>query len=82
MVVKCRRPDLFPSIVHVDGTSRVQTVSREDNPEFRELLEMWYNETGCPMLLNTSLNIKGEPILNDKNQILEWEEKHKVKIWT
>jgi|TARA_R100000027_G_scaffold6668_1_gene5231 carbamoyltransferase len=82
MVVKCRRPDLYPAIVHVDGTSRVQTVSKEDNPEFRELLEMWYKETGCPMLLNTSLNIKGEPILNDKDQIIQWEEKHKIKIWT
>ncbi len=82
LIAKCRRPDLYPAIVHVDGTSRVQTVSKEDNPEFRELLELWYENTGCPMLLNTSLNIKGEPILNSKDQIQEWEEKYNVKIWT
>ena len=49
LIAKCRRPDLYPAIVHVDGTSRVQTVSKEDNPEFRELLELWYEKLGCPM---------------------------------
>ena len=82
VVAKCRRPDLYPAISHIDGTSRVQTVSKEDNPMFRELLEIWYKETGCPMLLNTSLNIKGEPILNNKAQINDWEEKYGIKIWT
>ena len=62
---KCKFPEQFPAIVHVDGTSRVQTVSKTDNPGFRRLLEQWYTETGCPMLLNTSLNIKGSPIVND-----------------
>jgi carbamoyltransferase len=81
-VVKCKRPDLFPAIVHVDGTSRVQTISKKDNPEFRELLEIWYEKTGCPILLNTSLNIKGKPILNDESQIEEWQNIYKVKIWT
>lgn len=81
-IVKCKRPDLFPSIVHVDGTSRVQTLSRKDNPKFRELLEIWYEKTGCPILLNTSLNIKGKPIINSMSQIKEWEQLYKVKIWT
>lgn len=81
-VVKCKRPDLFPAIVHVDGTSRVQTLSKEDNPQFRQLLEIWYEKTGCPMLLNTSLNIKGKPILNSKSQVKEWEKLYNVKIWT
>lgn len=62
---KCRYPDRFPAIVHADGTSRVQTVSKSDNPGFRLLLEKWYAATGCPMLLNTSLNIKGSPMVND-----------------
>ena len=62
---KCKFPEQFPAIVHVDGTSRVQTVSKTDNPGFRLLLEQWYKKTGCPMLLNTSLNIKGSPIVND-----------------
>ena len=82
VVAKCRRPDLYPTISHIDGTSRVQTVSKEDNPMFRELLEIWYKETGCPMLLNTSLNIKGRSILNNKPQIKDWEERYGVKIWT
>jgi carbamoyltransferase len=63
---RCRYPELYPAIVHADGTSRVQTVSAADNPGFRRLLERWYAETGCPMLLNTSLNIKGQPIVNDE----------------
>jgi len=80
--VKCKRPDLFPAIVHVDGTSRVQTLSKKDNPKFRKLLELWYEKTGCPMLLNTSLNIKGQPIINDETQAREWENLYNVKVWT
>lgn len=62
--VKCRRPDLFPAIVHVDGTSRVQTVNKNSPSIIRPILEAWYAKTGCPMLLNTSMNIKGEPLVN------------------
>ncbi len=57
-------------------------LSKKDNPEFRKLLELWYEKTGCPMLLNTSLNIKGEPIINDQFQVNQWEQLHKIKIWT
>lgn len=69
---KCKYPDKYPAIVHVDGTSRVQTVNETDNIHFRELLELWYQKTGCPMLLNTSLNVKGQPIVNDMKDITEW----------
>jgi carbamoyltransferase len=62
-IATCRRPDLFPAIVHHDGTSRVQTVPK-DGSGIRELLEKWYLMTECPMLLNTSLNIRGEPMVN------------------
>jgi carbamoyltransferase len=61
----CLEPDKFPAICHVDGTSRVQTVP-QDGSGIRELLEQWYLLTGCPMLLNTSLNIRGEPMVNDR----------------
>lgn len=71
MVYNCRRPDLFPAIVHVDNTSRVQTVPKDGSP-FRQLLELWYKETGCPMLLNTSLNIKGQPMVNDHADAKNW----------
>ena len=63
-VVKCKHPDKYPSIVHKDGTSRVQTVTYKQNKGLYLLLTAWYEETGCPMLLNTSLNIKGQPIVN------------------
>jgi len=64
-VASCRRPDLYPAICHVDNTSRVQTVEA-DGSGIRSLLEAWYERTGCPMLLNTSLNIRGEPMVNDR----------------
>lgn len=63
-VADCRQPTLFPAIVHADGTSRVQTVPA-DGSGIRQLLEAWHARTGCPMLLNTSLNIRGEPMVND-----------------
>jgi carbamoyltransferase len=65
VIATCRRPDLFPAIVHHDGTSRVQTVP-DDGSGIRELLEKWNVLTGCPMLLNTSLNIRGEPMVNNR----------------
>lgn len=71
MVYRCRDPQLYPAIVHVDGTSRVQTVPKDGSP-FRKLLELWYEKTNCPMLLNTSLNIKGQPMVNDHKDALNW----------
>ena len=64
-IAACHRPDSFPAVTHVDGTSRVQTVEA-DGSGIRRLLEVWYKETGCPMLLNTSLNIRGEPMVNNR----------------
>ena len=78
---KCRKADEFPAIAHVDGTSRVQTVGRNDNTGFRELLERWYAKTGCPMLLNTSLNIKGKPMVNDKKDAEKFAKKYKLKVY-
>lgn len=63
-VAPCRRPAEIPAVVHVDGTSRVQTVGAEDNPLLRELLLGFEQRTGCPVLLNTSLNVRGEPLVN------------------
>lgn len=60
----CRTPHALPAVIHADGTSRVQTVPN-NGTGFRKLLEAWYEETGCPVLLNTSLNIKGKPMVND-----------------
>ena len=78
---RCRYPHKYPAIVHADGTSRVQTVSKQDNPGFRQLLEEWYELTGCPMLLNTSLNIKGRPIVNTEQDARAFKEKYGVRVW-
>jgi carbamoyltransferase len=80
-VVRCRTPDLIPGVVHVDGTSRVQTVSAEDNPVFRQLLEAWYKASGCPILMNTSLNIKGEPLVNTWEDAERFQKRHNIKIF-
>jgi carbamoyltransferase len=80
VVARCRRPDLYPAIVHRDGTSRVQTVPQDGSP-FRQLLELWYAKTGCPMLLNTSLNIKGQPMVNDHADARNFEHQYDVKVF-
>mgnify|MGYP001373687442 FL=1 len=71
----------FPAIIHHDGTSRVQTVRKTDNPGFYELLKEWKKQTGCPILLNTSLNIKGQPIVNDSADGKAFENKYGVKVF-
>ncbi len=78
--VKCLQPDKIPSVVHADGTSRVQTVSKEQHPGLHMTLRKWYWDTGCPVLLNTSLNIKGQPLLNDETDILNWESTYNFGI--
>jgi carbamoyltransferase len=79
VIARCRNPDLFPAIVHYDGTSRVQTVPA-DGSGIRQLLEAWYAKTGCPMLLNTSLNIRGEPMVNDRADADRFEQLYNVKV--
>ena len=80
-VAHCRAPDVYPAICHVDGTSRVQTVAK-DGSGIRQLLEAWYAETGCPMLLNTSLNIRGEPMVNDRADADRFETRYDVKVYS
>ncbi len=79
-VARCRNPNEFPAIVHVDGTSRVQTVPKYDNSGIRRLLEKWYALTACPMLLNTSLNIRGEPMINDRSDADRFEKLYGVTV--
>jgi len=80
VVARCRTPELFPAIIHRDGTSRVQTVPNDGRP-FRKLLELWYKETGCPILLNTSLNIKGKPMVNNHADARNFERHYGVKVF-
>lgn len=67
---KCKRPDFIPATVHIDGTSRVQTVD-ENNPLLYKILKEWLKQTGCPVLLNTSLNVKGKPLVNSRQDLGE-----------
>jgi carbamoyltransferase len=53
----------IPAVTHVDGSARVQTVDARRNPRFRALLERFFARTGCPVLINTSFNVRGEPIV-------------------
>ena len=76
----CTHGKDFPAIIHYDNTSRVQTVRKSDNPGFHELLTEWKKQTGCPMLLNTSLNIKGQPIVNDREDGKAFTKKYGVKV--
>jgi carbamoyltransferase len=54
----------IPAVTHVDGTARLQTVRAETAPRYHRLIERFGQATGVPVLLNTSFNLKGEPIVN------------------
>ncbi len=62
--IPVRKRELIPAVTHIDGSSRVQIVDKETNPLFYRLIEKFYQITGIPLLLNTSFNLKGEPIVN------------------
>ena len=81
-VVDCRDPESFPAIVHKDGTSRVQTVNFEQHPGLYQLLTAWYKKTGCPMLLNTSLNVRGKPMVNNQTHAADFEREYGVTVIT
>jgi carbamoyltransferase len=78
-VAHCKKPNEFPAIIHKDGTSRVQTVPN-DGSGIRQLLEEWLTLTGCPLLLNTSLNIRGEPMVNNKADAIRFEKEYGIKV--
>ena len=61
-VVRQNRSSI-PAVTHVDYSARVQTVCEEDHPEFWRILDAFYQLTGCPVLVNTSFNVRGEPIV-------------------
>jgi len=79
-VAYCKEPKKYPAIVHADGTSRVQTVSKDCSSGIRQLLEAWFEWTDCPMLLNTSLNIRGEPMVNDRQDAVRFEKLYGVRV--
>lgn len=77
--VKVKRPRDIPAVVHIDNTCRIQTVNEENNAHLFSLLTLWYKKTGCPLLLNTSLNTKGQPLINYDQQAIEFAAKYKIE---
>jgi len=63
--------DLLPAITHVDGTARLQTITREENARYYDLIARFGALTGVPVVLNTSFNVRGEPIVCDHADALE-----------
>lgn len=72
--------DNLPSITHVDGTARVQTVKKEDNPKFYEILREFEKFSGVPVLLNTSLNLSDEPIVETPEDAMKLFNRSKTDI--
>ena len=68
LVAPVKKPEKIPAVTHVDGTGRLQTVSKEINPLFYDLISKFYKTTGVPVLVNTSMNVRGEPIVNTLEQ--------------
>jgi len=75
MLIACQASEKarqeIPATVHVDNSCRVQTVRQDLNPKFYALLEAFLEHTGCPVLLNTSFNVKGQPIVNTPLQAID-----------
>ena len=63
LFIKPIKKKLIPSVTHVDGSGRLQTVSKNSNPSFYNLIKSFYKKTGIQVLLNTSFNVQGEPIV-------------------
>ena len=71
----------YSAICHVDGTARVQTVQK-DNSNMRNIIEAFYERTGCPIVLNTSLNIRGQPMVDDEVDANNFTKEYGVKVIT
>ena len=67
-VCDVKQPEKIPAVTHIDGTARLQTVSKESNPLYYELINEFYALTDVPVLINTSMNVMGEPIVNTPEQ--------------
>ena len=68
LVAPVKKPEKIPAVTHVDGTARLQTVSKDINLLFYNLITEFYKITGVPVLINTSMNVRGEPIVDTPEQ--------------
>ena len=67
-----KQADKIPAVTHVDGSARFQSINEKTNPNYYRLLKAFYKLTGVPVLLNTSLNGNGEPILETPEEANEF----------
>ena len=79
-VVRCKQPQQYPGIVHVDGTSRIQTVTAAQHAGLYQLLQQWHAATGCAMLVNTSLNVKGQPLVNSEHDAMAFQQAYGITV--
>lgn len=78
----CKKGDELPAIVHADNSSRVQTIKANEKGTIMGLiLQKWYEKTGCPVLLNTSLNVRGKPMVNDAGDAFEFANNYHVPVF-
>ncbi len=70
LVARVKKPDKIPAVTHVDGTGRLQTVSRNINPLYYDLINKFFKITNVPVVVNTSMNVRGEPIVNTPQHAL------------
>ena len=68
--VKEEKKSIIPAITHVDGTCRVQTVTKEQNKKFYEIIKLFYEKTNVPILFNTSFNLAGETLVETKEDAI------------
>ncbi len=78
--VKKIKKNKIPAVVHIDDTCRVQTVNNKFNKKFNNLLEAFYKLTKIPVLLNTSFNVKGQPIVNTPQQAIDTFKKTNIDV--
>ena len=62
--------DLIPAVTHVDGSARIQTISEKQNPKYYNLIKAFKEKTGCAVIINTSFNVRGEPIVESPQDAL------------
>jgi carbamoyltransferase len=79
-IAPIKHPEKIPAVTHVDGSARLQSVARQDNPQVYELIEAFDRLTGVPILLNTSLNDNGEPLVETPQDALAFFQKHDVDL--
>ena len=76
-----KNPELIPAATHIDNTARHQTINENDNPHYYRLIKEFYDLTGVPILMNTSLNVNGTPIIETDEQAIEFSNQGLVDIF-